>query len=61
MKGGTLGQVGSAGAVHPHPKLGCLGFWGHGRPPQRPMPAVALLPQALLLLQLQQVRGAGGG
>ncbi|XP_030089620.2 radical S-adenosyl methionine domain-containing protein 1, mitochondrial isoform X2 [Serinus canaria] len=30
-------------------------------PPTRPVPAVALLPQALLLLQLQHVRGAGGG
>lgn len=29
--------------------------------PTRPVPAVALLPQALLLLQLQHVRGARGG
>ncbi|KAM4674414.1 radical S-adenosyl methionine domain-containing protein 1, mitochondrial isoform 2-T2 [Amazona ochrocephala] len=41
-------------------KAGCPG--GSVLPfPVVPVPAVALLPQALLLLQLQHIRGAGGG
>lgn len=44
--------------LSPSPKWGAR---GRSRPPWHPVPTVALLPQALLLLQLQQVRGAGGG